>query len=104
MYYFSRVPPGPAGAKLGSYHASEIRYVFHNLQSTLEVDRKLADTMSAYWVDFATTGDPNGRGLPEWPAYSVKSDVAMGLGERIAVTEVPHKAALDFLDTVMSKQ
>ncbi len=98
LYYFSRVPPGPVGTALGAYHASEIRYVFHNLQTTQEVDRKLADTMSAYWVNFATKGDPNGKGLPAWPEYSVKTDLALGFGDRIAPVEVPHKVALDFLD------
>ena len=33
VYYFSRVPPGPMGAKLGAYHASEIAYVFDNVKS-----------------------------------------------------------------------
>jgi para-nitrobenzyl esterase len=103
VYFFSRVPPGPAGAALGAYHASEIRYVFRNLQTTQEVDRKLADAMSSYWVNFAATGDPNGMDLPPWPSYSPGTELAMGLGERIAVIELPHKAALDFLDTAMSK-
>ena len=84
VYYFSHVPPGPAGAALGAYHASEIRYVFHNLQTAQEVDRKLADSMSSYWVNFATSGDPNGKGLPAWPEYSLKTDLAMGFGESIA--------------------
>jgi len=104
IYYFSRVPPGPFGAKLGAYHASEISYAFNNVNSTADADLKLGDTMSSYWVNFATGGDPNGKNVPKWPAYTVKSDLAMGLGERVAPTEVPHKDALDFLDTWFAKQ
>jgi para-nitrobenzyl esterase len=104
IYYFTRVPPGPFGAKLGAYHASEISYVFNNVNSTADADLKLGDTMSSYWVNFATSGDPNGKNVPKWPVYNSKSDLAMGLGERVAPTEVPHKDALDFLDTWFAKQ
>ena len=58
MYYFSRVPPGPVGKKLGAYHASEIRYVFANLQNVQaeDIDHEIARMMSTYWVNFATKG------------------------------------------------
>lgn len=105
LYYFSRVPPGPVGKRLGSYHASEIRYVFHNLSTGAldDLDRRIANVMSSYWVNFATSGDPNGKGLPKWPAYQEKINLAMGLGERIAPTEVPNKPALDFLDAYAAR-
>jgi para-nitrobenzyl esterase len=115
MYFFSRVPPGQNRAK-GAYHGSEIAYVFGNLEVApfavsgdgprpwQDVDHKLADTMSSYWVNFATTGDPNGKGLPKWPAYRLKDDLLMGFGDAIEVKPVPNKPALDFLDGYFERQ
>ena len=105
VYYFSRVPPGPVGERLGAYHASELRYVFDNLRNIQaeDVDREIANAMSSYWVNFATKGDPNGRGLPRWPVYQEKNNVAMRFGDRVDVTELPNKPALDFLDARAAK-
>jgi para-nitrobenzyl esterase len=63
-----------------------------------DADRKLSDIMSAYWVNFATTGDPNGEGLPNWPVYREKTDIALELGNEIRLRPELHKAELDFLD------
>jgi para-nitrobenzyl esterase len=44
LYYFSRIPPGPTSDQYGAYHASEIWYVFGNLEPSRpweDVDRKL---------------------------------------------------------------
>ena len=102
LYYFSRVPPGLAGAVYGAYHASEIVYVFHNLglsdRPWEPVDRTLSDALSSYWVNFAATGDPNGRDLPQWPPYDERADLVMALGNQIEVRPAPHTPALDFFD------
>ena len=47
------------------------------------LDRQLADMMSSYWANFATGGNPNGAGLPEWPAYDGQDVRFMRLGERV---------------------
>jgi para-nitrobenzyl esterase len=45
-------------------------------------DRALAETMMAYWVNFATHGDPNGAGLPHWPAYG-DDGIVMNFGQTV---------------------
>jgi para-nitrobenzyl esterase len=101
LYYFNRVPPGPGGERYGSYHASEISYVFGTMRRAEPIDVKLSDTMSSYWVNFATSGNPNGAGLPPWPAYDQKKDLAMGLGDKVAPIPVPNKPALDLFNELL---
>lgn len=100
LYLFDRVPPDSA-CKCAT-HASEIVYAFNNVSLSArpfqDTDRKLAETMSSYWVNFATKGDPNGPGLPTWAVYSEPRDELMALGDRVEGRPVQHKAALDFLE------
>jgi len=100
LYLFDRVPPDSA-CKCAT-HASEIVYAFNNVAQSArpfqDADRKLADTMSSYWVNFATRGDPNGPNLPTWGVYNEQSDTLMALGDRVEPRPVQHKAALDFLE------
>jgi para-nitrobenzyl esterase len=121
LYFFSRVPPGPAAASRGAFHSAEIAYVFNGVNSKSgyvepffrtpgntqrpwqDTDRKLADAMSSYWVTFAATGDPNGKGLPEWPAYRAADNLAMVLGDEIAGKPLPHNDALDFMDAFFDR-
>ena len=84
-----------------SIDAAEIAYVFGTFVWPFpweEVDRKLSDTITSYWVNFAATGNPNGGGLTKWPAYSAKDDQALELGDQIAVRTEINKAGLDFFD------
>jgi para-nitrobenzyl esterase len=60
-------------------------------------DRKLSYIMSSYWINFAATGNPNGRDRPSWPKYDENKDLALGLGDEVRPIPVPNKAGLDFL-------
>jgi para-nitrobenzyl esterase len=104
-YFFTRVPlrngqPQPNGAT----HTAEISYVFNHPYSNgplewNDVDRKLADMMSSYWVNFATKGDPNGAGLPMWSAYKDHSSGrVMVLGDTVQAEAAAPTAKLSFFD------
>jgi para-nitrobenzyl esterase len=110
LYYFSYVPPLPNAAWLGAQHGAEIPYAFdwpngkHSPQvAWTDGDRKLADQVSSYWVNFAATGDPNGKNLPRWTAYQTEHDQAMSFGDSLGMIPVPNKPALDFLDGVAER-
>ena len=88
VYLFSRVPQAPGGEKLGAHHAMEIPYVWDTLNAVPWMPRKpydqeLADAMSAAWVRFAITGDPNGGRLPSWPRYTSGKEEFLEFGDTI---------------------
>jgi len=105
VYYFTRVPPPlPDRPSRGATHVAEIPYMFANLAPPVpwtDVDRQLADSMSSYWVNFARSGDPNGSGLPPWPAYrDAATGQAQVLGDTITTERQagPSPATLAFFD------
>jgi para-nitrobenzyl esterase len=108
LYYFTREPPvAPGVPSRGATHTAEIAYVFRHAGSTpqaTDIDRRLEDTMATYWVNFAATGDPNGTGLPVWPAiHDRNTGRAMVLGEKIEVEPAPDTARLALYDSAYDR-
>lgn len=108
LYYFTHVPPtAPGQPSRGATHTADLAYMFANQPPNVtwtDVDKKLADTMSSYWVNFAATGNPNGKGLPEWPAYSVKKgEKNIVLGDTVMVGQGIDPAMLAFYDSYYAK-
>jgi para-nitrobenzyl esterase len=113
-YSFDKAPPVapdtkvngmPATAKdIGARHAGEIEYVFGALKSVNvpwePADWKLSDAVMTYWSNFAKTGNPNGSGLPKWPAYDRKTGYqVMHLDTGIRAAPDAHRARYEFLDS-----
>ena len=110
FYEFTHEPPvEPPAPNLRATHAAEMVYVFNNLHAPRmipdrssprlamesEKDRTIADQMSSYWVNFAKSGDPNGKGLPRWERFKDKNSPPHYIGES---KEGPSAETLNALD------
>jgi para-nitrobenzyl esterase len=103
LYHFTRVPPSKRQT-IGAFHAAELPFVFDTHiagMKTTDSDRKLTDRMGSYWTNFARTGDPNGQGLPEWPALSAERDVWMKLDAKPEPIEGLRARKLDILEEAL---
>jgi para-nitrobenzyl esterase len=87
VYRFEYYSPVRNG-RLKSMHCMEIPFVFDNLEAgktytgNSPAAQKLADQMSASWVAFAKTGNPNHAGMPQWPAFNTNQRPTMVFSEK----------------------
>ena len=68
-----------------------------------EVDRALSAAMTSYWINFAIHGDPNGEGLPPWPAYETARDTVLTLGDTIEARSGVNCQGVDLFDIYWDK-
>ena len=50
----------------------------------------LADRMSATWVQFAKTGNPNNAKIPNWPAFDAARKATMVWNNEVKVVDNPY--------------
>lgn len=79
-YRFSYVA-GSIG-KPGAQHATDIPFFFNTQaikygDKTTDKDNRAGKLISAYLINFARTGNPNGAGLPHWPRYAAATDTLL---------------------------
>jgi para-nitrobenzyl esterase len=74
LYYVDFLTAEKRGKSPGTSHGSDGYYLFGGHMNPDPEVQELARQLRHYWVNFATRGNPNGPGLPEWPAYRVESD------------------------------
>ena len=109
-YRFSYVAESLRSKVPGAPHATEIPFVFDTVaarygKDLTASDRATAQAANAYWANFAKTGNPNGAGLPEWPAYSAQKDVLMDFTPTGPVAKPdPWKVRLDLVEKLADKK
>jgi para-nitrobenzyl esterase len=110
IFLFSYVPASmKERMRFGPGHGSDISYVFDNLRApdgatVAPEDKEVARMMNTYWVNFAKTGNPNGKDLPEWPVYSPKKNEILDIqsdGKPVGKHD-PRKARLDVIEKAVN--
>jgi para-nitrobenzyl esterase len=106
-YYFDQHPDYPADsprAGYGSPHGMEVSYVFEHLtggpnkEQPAAADLAISEAMATYWTNFAKHGDPNGKGVPNWPAFSEENPALIYFAGTPHTGPVPSAAGLQTLD------
>lgn len=104
VYYFSHRPQYPNEPRYkdwGAAHGAEISYVFGNFTKAMPptaADTALSEEVSSYWTNFAKAGNPNGKGLPQWPVFSKADARVMNLNDPSKAIAVPNLDKLKALD------
>ena len=97
-YYYDHHAPQAEGAG----HGSDVAYAFQTLNSRRgepqPADIQLSGLISDYWVNFTHSGDPNGEGLPEWPAFSETDQKVMVFDSETGSRPVPNLDRLRVFD------
>ncbi len=102
--------PSPNPPPRGAVHSAEIEYALGNL-ATNQVfawtpeDHTVSAAMQAYFANFVKRGNPNGPGLPPWPASNSGDSVrVMVLDTNPRAEPMRYGAGFRFLDRVYSAE
>jgi para-nitrobenzyl esterase len=93
----------------GAAHSAEIEYALGNLPTNKVYawtpdDYKVSETMQGYFANFIKTGNPNGAGLPTWPATKAGGKgQTMRLDVTAGAEPEQHRARYLLLDQLFTK-
>ena len=85
--------------RMRAFHCLDICFWFYNTDVMLTHTgggarpRALSEKMSGALLQFMRTGDPNGGGLPQWPAYTIENGETMILDDVCEVKNDPDREA-----------
>jgi len=106
LYLFNHVEPGTE--EWGAFHTCEVPYAFDNLKQAPQrdftaADHQVASKVSAYWVNFVKTGNPNAGALPDWPRFNPDAPAIMALGVIPAMQPLLTQDKMDFYHQVSAQ-
>ena len=85
----------------GVAHADDILYLngeFLTQPEKYPAEAAVAEIMQHYWVNFAKTGNPNGKGLPYWPTFDDTKPTTMQFSNGASLIMLPNREKIDFVD------
>jgi para-nitrobenzyl esterase len=85
----------------GVAHADDILYLNNEFLSQPDKyphEAAVAEMLQQYWVNFAKTGNPNGKGLPYWPTFDAAKPTTMQFSNGASLIMVPNREQIDFVD------
>ncbi|HUT54004.1 MAG TPA: carboxylesterase family protein [bacterium] len=96
------------GKYMGAAHAMEIPFIFDSFDrlpmslfyndQNIAPARALGRVIRGYWLNFAKTGDPNGQGLPQWPAFNPDTRMVQVFDATVRTEPAPNVARCAFWD------
>ena len=101
-YYYNNHAPTAEG----SGHGSDVPFAFQTLagrRTPSQADLKLSDLISSYWVNFAVTGDPNGKDLPKWPAFTRDNETVMVFDAAPSARPTPDLPRVEIFDAYFKR-
>ena len=96
LYHFTYAGQGPF-ATLGAFHAEELMFLSQRYWTSwvkTPDDARVSNALIGYWIHFIQSGNPNGAGLPLWPAFNEQQDLTQILGR--TVTTAPDPRSKEF--------
>jgi len=107
VYYFDHRPSASRQiTDTGAGHGAELPFVFGPMgvssRIPLPEDLAVSDLMGRYWTNFAKTGDPNGAGLPSWPAFDEDEQQVMVFDDDTGARRVPNREQLEAMDAYIA--
>ena len=106
IYFLAWKSPVDSASR-GSFHGLDIPLAFDNVDlksdwtGTSQEAYELADKMSAAWLNFAKTGNPNVEGqLPDWAPYSTENGATMYFDTECKIVNNHDRELMRFVKTV----